>query len=122
MRIVPQDSSEEGRAGGEDELVSLDLTVANRKGAIEEIFLFSKFPKGDTDVAFEIIPAEAKFLAGRHFQVETASDHALSWRSPGADNVEEELSGLLGNMAALAARPAGVSSRLREQLRLRPKQ
>jgi len=64
--VLSEDGSEEGGTGGQDELVSLDLSCPNTQGAVEKIFLLSYFPKSHTDVAFKIVPAKTKFLAGTH--------------------------------------------------------
>ena len=69
MRVLSEDGPEERGAGRQDEFVCLDLSGTTAQGAIEEIFLLSYFPEGNTDVALKIIPAEAKLLAGSHLAV-----------------------------------------------------
>ena len=62
MGVIPQQRPEEGGAGGQDQLVCLDLPGATAQGAVKEIFLFSNLPEGYTDVALKVIPAKAKFF------------------------------------------------------------
>ena len=60
--IVPEDCSEEWRAGREDDLVGLDLAITDRQGAVEEVFLLPDFAESDADVALKVIPPKAELL------------------------------------------------------------
>ena len=64
--VLPEDGPEEGGAGGQDELVCLDLSGSTAQGTIKEVFLLSDLPEGDANVAFKIIPAETKLLTRTH--------------------------------------------------------
>ena len=46
--VLPEDGPEEGRAGGQDELVCLDLPGATAQGAAKEILLLPDLPEGKT--------------------------------------------------------------------------
>ena len=56
VMILPQDCPEERGAGGQDQLVCLELLGATAKSAIKEVLLLPYFSEGQADVAFEIIP------------------------------------------------------------------
>ena len=62
MRIPPENFSEEGRTGGDNNFVSLQLRVLAGESHIEEIFLLPQVPEGGAHVGFKIVPAEAEFL------------------------------------------------------------
>ena len=47
--------------------MSLDLFVIAGKSDIKEVFVLSQFSEGQTDVAFKIIPPQAKLLCTPHF-------------------------------------------------------
>ena len=64
--VLFQYCPEERRAGGQDQLVCLDLPGTTTQGAVKKVFLFSDLPESDTDVALKIIPAKAKFLIWAH--------------------------------------------------------
>jgi len=64
--VLPEDGSEEGGAGGQDELVCLDLSHTTAQGAVEEIFFFPDFSEGHADIAFKVIPPQAELLTGTH--------------------------------------------------------
>ena len=66
MGVIPQDTSEEGRASRKDDFVGLHLTVTYRQGDIKEVFLFPDFSEGDADVALKVIPAKTELLARSH--------------------------------------------------------
>ena len=46
MTVSFQDSPEEGGAGGENNLVRLDLIVVTGQGDVKKVFVLSEFPKG----------------------------------------------------------------------------
>ena len=62
MRVLFQYGTEERRAGRQDQLVCLDLSLATAQSDIEEILLLSDLSKSRTDVALKIIPAETKLF------------------------------------------------------------
>ena len=62
MRIPPENFSEEGAAGSDDDFVSLKLRVLTGEGHIKKIFLLPQVPEGGAHVGFKVIPAEAEFL------------------------------------------------------------
>jgi len=64
--VLSEHRPEEGGAGGQDELVCLDLPGPTAQGAVEKIFLLPDLPEGDTDIALEVIPAKTKLLTGTH--------------------------------------------------------
>ena len=68
MGVLAEDTAEEGGAGGEDQLVGLDVLVAGAdgQGDIEEVFLLPKLPEGHRYVRLKIVPAKAELLRGRH--------------------------------------------------------
>ena len=66
MWIVSEDSPEERRAGGQDELVCLDLPGATAEGAVKEVLLLPDLPEGQADVALKVIPAKTELLARSH--------------------------------------------------------
>ena len=79
MGVLLEDGPEERRAGGEDELVCLDLSCSTADGAVKEIFLLSDLSKGNTNVTFEIIPPQAKLLTGTHHCTAVAAFYWVSW-------------------------------------------
>ena len=64
--VLLEDGPEEGGAGGQYQLVCLDLPGTTTEGAVKEILLLSDIPEGHTDVALKIIPAETKLLTCTH--------------------------------------------------------
>ena len=66
MWIVSEDSPEERRAGRQDELVRLDLSVATGERHVEKILFIAYFAECDTNVALEIVPSETKLLRRPH--------------------------------------------------------
>ena len=60
--ISLQDGTKEGRAGGEDHFVGLDLVFVADKSDVEEVFLFPELSKCHTDVGFEFCPPQTKLL------------------------------------------------------------
>ena len=66
MRVPPQNFSEEGAAGSDDDLVGLQLRILTGESHIKKIFLFPQVPESCAHVGFKVIPAEAEFLRGSH--------------------------------------------------------
>ena len=64
--VLPQDISEEGAAGGEDDFVGWQLVIITSESYVEEVFVFTEFAKSDTNVRFEVVSAEAKLLCRTH--------------------------------------------------------
>ena len=60
--VSPENFSEEGTAGSNDDFVSLQLGVLTSEGHIKEIFLLPEVPEGGAHVGLEVVPAEAEFL------------------------------------------------------------
>ena len=66
MWVSAENIPEEGGASRENYFVCLDLTVITGESYIKEILFFSQFSECHTDIAFEVIPAEAKLIRGGH--------------------------------------------------------
>jgi len=64
--VAAQEVPEEGRAGGEDDLVRTQLVLLARQGHVEEVLVLAKLTEGNRDVALEVVPTETKLLRGRH--------------------------------------------------------
>ena len=62
VRILLEHRPEEGRAGGQDQLVGLDLARAAAQRHVEQILVVADVSKSAADVRLKIIPAEAKFV------------------------------------------------------------
>ena len=62
MRIPPENFSEEGAAGSDDDLMGLQLRVVTGESDIKKIFLLPQVPEGGAHVGLKVIPTEAKFL------------------------------------------------------------
>ena len=62
VRILLEHRPEEGRAGGQDQLVGLDVARAAAQRHVEQIFVVADVSEGAADVGLKIIPAEAKFV------------------------------------------------------------
>ena len=62
VRVPPQDISEEGGAGRQDNFVCLNLAVITGESNIKEVLFFPEFSKCDTNVGFKVIPSETEFL------------------------------------------------------------
>ena len=56
VRVLLQHSVEERRAGGRDELVCLDLSLATAQSDVKKVLFLSDRSKSYTDVALKIIP------------------------------------------------------------------
>ena len=78
MGVLLEDGPEEGRAGGQDELVCLDLPGTTAQGAVKEILLPSDLPEGNANVALKIIPAETKLLIFSQFPCQHKSELCLT--------------------------------------------
>ena len=60
---APQDVPEEGRAGGQDDLVGLQLLlVITGQGHVKEVLVLAQLAEGHADVALEVVPPEAELL------------------------------------------------------------
>ena len=65
--VPPKNCLEEGGAGGEDDLVRLQLVVLAGEGHVEEILVLSKLLESWTYVRLEVIPPQTKLVCwGRH--------------------------------------------------------
>ena len=68
--VVPvsaQDSSEEGGAGGEDDLVGLQLVaVLAGQRHVKEVLVVAQLAKCAANVRLEIVPPEAELLCRAH--------------------------------------------------------
>ena len=62
MRISSKYVPEEGAAGRDDHLVSIDLFVFANQRHIHKVFLRAKLPDARANVALKIIPAKTEFL------------------------------------------------------------
>ena len=63
MGVAPQDVPEEGRAGGQDDLVGLQLLlVITGQGHVKEVLVLAQLAEGHADVALEVVPPEAELL------------------------------------------------------------
>ena len=60
--VLPQHASEEGAAGGEDDLVGLDLVILACQGHVKEVSVVSQFTKSNAHVTFKIIPLQAELF------------------------------------------------------------
>ena len=72
VRVPAEDGSEEGRAGGEDDFMSLNLLIITCQGHIEEVFVLPQLTKSHTDIVLKVIPAQAELFTA----------HAETWCSP----------------------------------------
>ncbi len=78
MPVAAQDGSEEGGAGGEDDLVRLDLVaILTGQRHVEEVFVLAKFAKGAADVGLEVVPTQAELLGRAHYVATLFLSHAL---------------------------------------------
>lgn len=66
--VLAENTSEEWGAGGQDQLVCLDVLVtgAHGQGHVEKVLLFPQFSERYRDVGLKIIPPEAEFFRCRH--------------------------------------------------------
>ena len=62
MLVSLEQLPEPVRAGGEDDLVGLDLVLVTGKRHVQEILLLSQILERVTHIGFEIIPPEAEFV------------------------------------------------------------
>ena len=60
--VFPEHSAEEGRAGGEDHLVRLQLLLVAGQRDIEEVLVLPQFTECTADVALKVVPTEAKLF------------------------------------------------------------
>ena len=60
--VPPEHGAEEGAAGGEDDLVRLDLLLLARQGHVEQVLVVPQLPKGGADVGLEVIPLQAELF------------------------------------------------------------
>merc|ERR1719180_267729 len=67
--VASKDGSEEWRAGGEDDFVSLYLLIIAGKGHVKKVLVFSQLSEGDTDVAFKVVPPQTKLFCTPHFNL-----------------------------------------------------
>ena len=74
MLVPPEDVSEEGAAGTEDQFVSLNLFVITRQHNIKEFTLTSDVFEGWADVCLKVIPPKTKLFWG-HGQVFSESKY-----------------------------------------------
>ena len=63
-----QDVPEEGAAGAEDHLVSLDEVFSTRQSHIKQLLVSPEIFEGAADVLFKIIPLQTELLSG-HLQL-----------------------------------------------------
>ena len=66
-----QVSPEEGGAGGEDELVGLDLFLLARDRHIKEVLLLPQLLERFTDVPLEVVPLKTKLIPRPHVRTST---------------------------------------------------
>ena len=76
--VTSQSSPEEGGAGGEDELVGLDLLLLTRDRHIKEVLLIPQLLERLANVPLEVVPLKTKFIPRPHvdtseFRVTTTS-------------------------------------------------
>ena len=80
--VLPQHASEEGAAGGEDDLVGLDLVILACQGHVKEVSVVSQFTKSNAHVTFKIIPLQAELFWWPHFtpfSVQVLDKHFSVW-------------------------------------------
>ena len=63
---MSQVSPEEGGAGGQDELVGLDLFLLARDRHIKKVLLIPQFLERLADVPLEVVPLKTKFIPWPH--------------------------------------------------------
>ena len=66
MPMSHHSSPEKRGAGGEDELVGLDLLLLARNRHIEKVLLVPYLLEGLADVPLEVVPLKTKFIPRPH--------------------------------------------------------
>jgi len=74
-RVLLEKSLEGDGAGGEDDLVSLDLFPVTGDGHVHVVILVSQFLEGALDTLLEVIPPKAELLIGRTHLLLSLSDY-----------------------------------------------
>ena len=70
--MSPQHVSEEGAAGGEDQLVGLDLLLLARQRHVEKIFIILEILQRGTHILLKLIPLETEGIrVGHNFYKKT---------------------------------------------------
>ena len=63
--VLLEESLEGDGAGGEDDLVGLDLLSVTGDGHVHEVIFISQILEGALDALLEVIPPKAELLIGR---------------------------------------------------------
>jgi len=62
MWVPPEDVPEEGGAGRENHLVSLQLLIFTCQSHVKEVFVVTQLSECNTNVGLEVIPTETKLF------------------------------------------------------------
>ena len=62
MWVGPQHTTEEGTAGGDDDLVGLDLLIITGESHVEKVFIITELLEGTADIFLKIVPFQTELF------------------------------------------------------------